>query len=417
MNPSTKGSKFSVVALLICATTIHGIDRGAISVAAPVIMQDLNLSPTVMGVIFSIFFWAYAILMIPISGIADKMGAKKVLGWAIAIWSMASAITGLASGAITLGLARLCVGAGETAMYPVASKIIGQNFASSARGKAIGIVWSGARIGQAVTPILIAYLMSLWNWRIAFIITGLGSLLWCIAWYFFYKDPETAIVEKTIKKKIPWKGLLSNRVTLGLVVANFFQGWTMWFFMTWVPSYLVMERGFSIIKMGIFASIPWIVGMFAQNLMGWFSDWMIKKGIPVTKARKYAIIFCHLLGASAIGVGFIDDPMMAVLWLTLSMAGEASAGTLIWVLIAEVAPPQFETSLGGIVSSAGALAGILSPVITGVLVTATGNFQLALIIAGGMLLLAAATIFWVVPDLKPLALDNDVSNCAEGESV
>jgi len=336
---------------------------------------------------------------------------------AVAIWSLASAVTGFVTGAITLGLARLCVGASETAMFPVASKIIGHNFISSDRGKAIGIVWSGARIGQAVTPILIAYLMSLWNWRVAFIMTGLAGLLWCVAWYFYYREPENVIVEKTMEKKIPWKGLLTNRVTLGLVIANFFQGWTMWFFLTWVPSYLVMERGFSIIKMGIFASIPWVVGMFAQNLMGWFSDWMIKKGIPITKARKYAIIFCHLLGASAIGVGFVDDPMMAVLCLTISMAGEASAGTLIWVLIAEVAPPQFETSLGGIVSASGALAGIVSPVITGILVSATGNFQLALIIAGSMLLLAAATIFWVVPDLKPLVLTNDVSTRAEGESV
>jgi MFS family permease len=417
MNSSTKGYKISVVALLTGATMINAIDRGAIGVAAPLIMQELQLDPAMMGVIFSVFFWTYTVLMIPVSGLADKMGAKKVLGWAVAVWSLASAVTGLASSLITLAIARMFVGVGETAMSPVASKVIGQNFISSARGKVISIVWSGTRLGLAATPVLMAYLMSAWNWRIAFIVTGIGSLLWCIAWYFFYKTPESIIVAETTKKKIPWKALLTNRTTLGFVIANFFQGWMMWFYLTWVPSYLVMERGFSIIKMGIYASIPWIVAIFAQNFMGWLSDRMIKKGIAITLARKYAIIFCHLVGASAIGVGFVDDPMMAVLCLTISMAGEASAGSLIWVLIAEAAPPQFETSLGGIVNASGALAGILSPIITGVLISATGSFQLALVIGGFMLLIAAATIWWVIPDLKPMTLDTDVSNCVQSKSV
>ena len=400
---NSKSYRMGIVALLTTATFINAVDRGAIAVAAPLIIKEFKIDPAVMGIILSSFFWSYVILNIPVSSLSDKLGGKSVLGWAVAIWSLASASCGLVVSSFTLILARLGVGAGEAAMFPVGSKIIQENFPSSERGTAIGIYTSGVRLGMAATPVLMAFLMATWGWRNAFFITGVGSLTWCGFWYFLYRQPKNE-ANAAEKKRIPWKKILTNRATVGLIMIKFFQDYLLYLFMTWVPTYLVMERGFSIIKMGFYASLPWIAGFFMQNITGWLSDYLIRRGMAVTPARKYLMIGSHLLAATVMGVGFIDDPMMAVLLLTCSMAGEASAGSLIWVLMAESAPPQFSGTVGGIMNTAGALAGVLSPAITGVLVSITGNFQLALAVGGGLLFVAAASVWWVLPELKPMEL-------------
>ena len=402
---NTKRYRIGIIALLTGAAFINAVDRGAIAIGAPVIMKELSIDPAMMGVILSAFFWPYVLLNIPVSSFADKVGAKTVLGWAAAVWSLASAATGFAYNGVAVVLARIGVGAGEAAMFPVSAKVVQENFPSNERGSAISMYLSGVRLGLAATPVLMAFLMTTLGWRNAFFITGIGSLIWCIFWYILYKQPQEARAV-VAKKKIPWKLLLTNRAVLGFILAKFFQDYLGYFFMTWIPAYLVMERGFSIIKMGFYASLPWIAGFIMQNVTGWLSDYMIKRGVDITPARKNLMIGSHLLGAVILGVGFVDDPMIAIALLTISMAGEASAGSLIWVLLEEVAPPEFSGTVGGIMNSIGAIAGILSPAITGILVSMTGNFQLSLLIGGGMVLFAALTVLFIIPDLKPISLED-----------
>jgi ACS family glucarate transporter-like MFS transporter len=403
---SDKMYRLWIIFLLTAATFINALDRASLSVAAPVIIKDLQLDPALMGIVLSAFFWPYALLNVPAGGLADKFGSKKVLGWSVAVWSVFSAVTGFARSFYGLLMARIGVGVGEAAAFPVIAKVIAGNIPSAQRGIAVGVIWSGVRLGMAVTPVLMAFLIQTVGWQQAFFITGFGSLLWCVVWYYGFKDKSESVQAAEIKEKvsIPWKEIITNRATVGLIVTKFFQDYLLYMFLTWVPAYLVMERGFSIIKMGIYASLPWVAAFIAQPFIGWFSDWLLKRGMSVTAARKSVIIGLQLCAASVMGVGFIDDPIVAIGLLTFSIAAESGAGSLIWAIMTELAPPKLAGSLGGIMNTAGAIAGIFSPAITGFIVKFTGSFQLALLSGGVMLVIAAFSMLVIVPQLKPMEL-------------
>jgi len=406
-----KTYKVGLVALLVSGSFINSFDRASLSTVAPVMLKEFHLDPGLLGIALSAFFWPYFVLQIPVGNWADKYGAKRVLGWSAAIWSMASAATGLVHGLYSLVFARAWVGVGEAAAYPSLAKIVGQNFPSSQRGTVIGSYISTVRLAMAVTPVVMAFLMSVWGWREAFFVTGGASLLWCVWWYFGYKDVARADETKAslAKQPIPWKRLLAHRGTVGLVMAKFFQDYLLYLFVTWIPTYLVIGRGFSIVKMGIYASLPWIAGFVAQPLVGYLSDLLIKRGLSVTQARKRIQVGLQICAAAVMGVGFIDSPILAIYLLTFAVAAESGAGGLIWAFVTEVAPENMAGSVGGVMNAGGALAGILAPIVTGFIVKSTGSFRVALAIGGVSLLLAACSVLFVVPELKPMEVADRVS--------
>jgi ACS family glucarate transporter-like MFS transporter len=369
-------------------------------------LKEFHLDPGSLGIALSAFFWPYFLFQIPVGAWADKFGAKKVLGWSAAIWSAASAATGLVHGLYTLVLARAWVGAGEAAAFPTLAKVVGENYPSNKRGIIIGSYTSAIRLAMAVTPAIMAILISKWGWRVAFICTGLVSLLWCGAWYFGYKDvsEHNNGPAALVKQAIPWKELLTNRATVGMALTKFFQDYLLYLFVTWIPTYLVMSRGFSIIKMGIYASLPWIAGFIAQPLIGYLSDWLIRSGLSVTKARKGVLVGLQMCAATVIGVGFIDSPIVAIYLLTFAVAAESGAAGLIWTLVTEVSPKNMTGSVGGIINGAGAFAGAIAPIVTGFIVKFTGSFQIALAIGGMSILAAACSVLFVVPQLKPMEI-------------
>ena len=318
------------------------------------------------------------------------------------MWSVCSACTGLAANFLLLILARLGVGAGESASFPVNAKIVNNRFQPHERGLAVGFFTSGLRLGFAVTPALMAWLMANWGWRAAFYVTGLGSLAWVALWRFTY----TEVTPAPASIKIPWLVLLRNRTVLGMVLCKFFQDYLFYLFVTWLPGYLVLGRGFSILKMGWYASLPWMAGFIAQPMTGWISDRLIQRGLSLTFARKSIIILMHFLAASVVVAGYVDDAMTAVWLLTLSVACESAAGAILWTTCTDVAPPSAAGSLSGLMNTAGALAGILAPTVTGFLVKSTGSFQLPLLVGSCMVILAAAAMLFVVGKLTPIPLSH-----------
>jgi len=391
-------SRWWIVFLLFSGTFINAVDRASLSSAAPFLMKEFGWDEAKMGIVLSAFFWFYMIMNIPAGRIADKYGAKPTLGWAAALWSVCSAGSGLAANFLHLVLARIGVGVGEAASFPVNAKIVNNNFQPHERGLAVGCYTSGLRLGFAVTPILIAWLIANWGWRFAFYATGLGSLAWVALWYFTYAETKPG----PAPARIPMRDLLRNRTVVGLVLCKFFQDYLFYLFVTWLPGYLVLSRGFSIIKMGWYASLPWVAGFIAQPLLGWVSDRLIHRGVSVTLSRKSIMISMHLLAASVIVAGYVHDAMTAVWLLTLSVACESVATSLLWTTCADVAPPLAAGSLAGIMNTAGALAGILAPAVTGYLAKSTGNFQLPLLVGGCMVILAAAVMLFVVGKLTPI---------------
>jgi len=405
---NSKSYRIKLILVLFSSMFVMGLDRSSLGIAAPVIMKELNIDTATMGVALSAFFWTYTLFSLPAGNLADKYGSKTVFGWAAVIWSLASASTGIASGLVGIIAARLGVGAGEAAVFPVTAKIAGDNFPSKERATAIGWYLSGARLGYAATPIVMGFLIAQYSWRMAFIITGLGSLLWCVLWYYWYKDPvtqsESGINAAKPKTGIPWIQLLTNRCTLGIFLTKFCGDYLYYMFLTWVPSYLVMERGFSILKMGIFASLPFLTAFIIQPVAGYFSDWLVKRGASLTVARKGVLVTSQLCASSIMAVGFVDDPMVAVAILTLNIAATSTVGGMMFTLVTEVSPPGMTGTVTGSMNTVGAMAGILAPTITGFIVKLTGSFQMALALSGGLLLLAACTVLFVIPVIKPMEL-------------
>lgn len=338
-------SPWWIVFLLFSGTFINAIDRASLSSAAPLLMKEFGLDEAKMGIALSAFFWFYLITNIPAGRIADKYGAKQTLGWAAALWSVCSAFTGLAANFLHLILARVGVGVGEAASFPVNAKIVNNSFQPHQRGMAVGCYTSGLRLGFAVTPILMVWLMARWGWRFAFYATGLGSLAWVVLWYFTYKEQTPGPLTgksgpEPAPARIPVRHLLRNRTVVGLVLCKFFQDYLLYLFVTWLPGYLVLSRGFSILKMGGYASLPWIAGFIAQPLAGWVSDQLIRGGISVTLSRKSIIIVMQLLAASVVVAGYVHDAMTAVWLLTLSVACESAATSILWTACTDAAPRQ-----------------------------------------------------------------------------
>jgi len=405
---SSKLRKPLIILLLASGVFINGIDRVSISSAAPLIIKQFRLNPALMGVILSAFFWPYTLLQFPAGRLADLFGAKRVLGWSAALWSAASAATGWAPSFFIMVMCRRGVGAGEAAAIPTCNKVVVDNFESKERGMAVGWYQASLRFSYAMTPLLMAFLLARWGWRNAFYITGIGSSLWCLFWYCAYRDAVQESSKVQARQPVPWKLFLLNRTTVGLCITKFCMDYLTYLFITWLPGYLVLERGFSIIKMGIFASLPWLAGCGTQVAMGYFSDWLVRKGINVTVARKSVQVCLQLCAATVIIAGFAQDAMLAAYLLIFCVGVQAGAGGHYFTMLAETAPRKMAGSLSGIANTCGAFAGILSPIVTGLIVKSTGGFKLALAIGGCMALGAACAILFVIPELKPMELDRQL---------
>ena len=400
-----------ILALFVCMV-IMGVDRSSVSVAAPMMMEELGIAPSQMGLLLSAFFWTYTLCNIPAGRLADRLGAKKVLGGAVAIWSIASAFTGCMSSLIGLMAARMGVGVGEAGVFPTMAKIAAEQFPGRERATATGCYLAGARLGYALTPVVIGFLIAQFNWRLAFIITGAGSLVFCLFWFFWYDEYKGRVFAKSVnaelqleKQAVPWLKLLTNRNVLGLFVAKFGANYLYFMFLTWIPSYLVMERGFSVLEMGVYASLPFIVAFITQPLTGFVSDFIIRRGFSKTFARKGVLVIAQALSATIIAVAFVDDPMLAILILTVNIAAASTIGGMMQTMASEIAPLGMAATVTGAMNTVGAIAGVLAPTLTGIIVEMTGSFQMALLVAGGLIVLAAVIILFVIQKIEPIRLN------------
>jgi MFS family permease len=386
-------ARWWVVLLLFTGSLINTIDRGSISTAVPSMMRDLHLDEAAMGVVLSSFFWAYVALNIPVGLLADRCGAKVTLGWSAFVWSIFSALTAVGTRSWHLVLCRLGVGAGEAAIQPVNAKIVRAYFSTAERGTVVGIYLSAFRLGFAAAPVIMGYLITAYAWRGAFVITGAASLIWVLVWRLTFTERRTTVMDRP---KTPWRQLLRHRTITGLVVCKFFQDYSYYLFVTWLPTYLVTERKLSLIKSGWYAAIPWVVACLFQPLVGWLSDLLIKRGITATGSRKGLVVAMNLLATVVVFTPYTASAHAAVLLLTLSLAFESASSVLLWSICTEVAPDRAAASVGGILNCAGAMAGIVAPIVTGYLVRQTGNFTLSLAIGGAMFVCASLSMLLIV---------------------
>lgn len=410
-----------IAALMWLAIAINYIDRTVLSAAAPHLIEELHLTPEMMGFIMAAFFWSYSLLQIPAGWFADRFGQKKGLGLAVAWWSIATSAMGLATGFKSLLGLRIALGIGEAAAYPSNAGIAAKWFPDRERATISGLFDSASKFGGAVAMPLIVWMIYMVDWRWTFAIIGSVGILWVIAWYFIYaENPED---HKKINKEeidyirdgqvqkhgtgtelpMKWYQLLRYRNIWAMCLGFFTINYTSYFFITWLPTYLVQEKGMDFIKMGIVAALPLLSGMIIEIFAGWASDKIAHKKILSLTATRKLFLTIGLLMALCIGFApFTDSVVLTVILLCVAKSGTTVAASQVWALPGDVAPKNMVSVVAGLQNTVSNMGGAVGPIITGAIVAATGSFTYALVFSAALVLLGIINYLFLMGKVEPI---------------
>jgi ACS family D-galactonate transporter-like MFS transporter len=386
--PSHK--RFFIMVLLFITVVINYLDRSNLSIAAPALTAELGLDPAHVGLVFSAFGWTYAAMQIPGGWLVDRVPPRILYSVALLLWSIATVALGFVGSFVALFVLRMAVGALEAPAYPINSRVVTTWFPERERATAIGFYTSGQFVGLAfLTPIL-AWLQLAYGWHMVFVITGVIGIVWALAWYVLYREPkdfrganaaEVALIREggglvDIERKPKRRGIdvgdlkivLTQRKLWGIYIGQFCLNSTLWFFLTWFPTYLVKYRGMDFIKSGWLAGVPFLAAFVGVLCSGLFSDWLIRRGATVGLARKLPIIAGLLISTCIIGANWFDSTPMVIACLALAFFGNGLA-SITWSLVSTLAPARLLGLTGGMFNFIGNLSAIVTPVVIGLLAT------------------------------------------------
>jgi MFS family permease len=407
-----------VLLLLAAMYFMLYVNRTNISTAAPLIKADLNLSNTQLGFVFSAFAVPYALFQLFGGWIGDRFGPRRTLTACCAIVAVSTALTGAAGGLTSLFLLRMALGFGQGAAFPTATRAIATWTPDANWGFAQGFVHSSARIGSALTPALMTVLMIFLSWRGSFVIMGAASLVWLTVWvWFFRNDPQehpslTAAELATLPSRARYDGrptvpsLRLARRMLPVTAVDFCYGWTLWLFLTWIPSFFVENYHLNLQTSAIFSSGVLFGGVLGDALGGVLSDHLLRKSGSLVVARVYVIVG-GFLGAFVFLIPVILVHELKVAAVCLSLAfffAELIVGP-VWAIPMDIAP-RYAGSASGIMNFGFGLAGIISPWSFGYLIDRTGSWVFPFGASTLLLLLGAVLAFQSRPD-QPFT-DSDV---------
>ena len=402
------------------AITINYIDRSNIAVAVPAMSKEFHLSPAVMGVVLSAFFWSYVLFQIPSGWLADRIGQRISFAFAVGWWSLATAATALARGAISLVGLRIALGMGEAGAYPSAAGVTAKWFPDKERGRVSGLFDSGGKLGAAVALPATAWLISVFNWHVAFIISGGIGLIWTAIWWAYYRDPEQHkyVNEAELKyiregqaryrsgadnaPPMKWYAFFRHRNVCATCLGFFTINYHNYFFITWFPTYLVKEHHLSLVKMGFVASIPLIVAMFAECLGGWVSDILYARGWSLTAVRKTIMVIGMLLASTIALAPFTSSLAWVIVIMAISKSGGPIAASQVWSIPGDIAPKNMVSLLGALQNSVSNMAGVVGPIATGIIIQLTGSFSGALMAVGLVTLLGAVNFLFFLGKVEPI---------------
>ncbi|MCP3804847.1 MFS transporter [Allokutzneria sp. A3M-2-11 16] len=410
--------RWKIIALAFLATTINYLDRANLGVSLPFLAEELGLSPATSGLVLGAFFWTYAAMQFPAGWLVDRFGPRVMLALAVLTWSLFTALTGLATGFVSLLVLRLLLGMGESPSYPANAKVVSLWFPAQERGLAASIFDSGARFGTALALPLITLVIAASGWRTSFFVTGAVGIVFVVLWLRVYQDPdrhpkltphelthirggEPTAHEAAVA--VPWRTLFRYRATWGMSIGIFCVSFVLYFFITWFPSYLVAERGFDLMRLGSLGAVPALLAMPAQWAGGLLQGRLIKRGRSVSFARKVPLVSGLVLSSVIVFAAGAPSATVALGLFTLSYCALGFAASSLWALPADLAPaPGNVASLAGIQGFASNLAGFVSPLLIGLLLGVGGSYVVPLAVAGAVSLLGALTYLVLMGPVRPL---------------
>jgi ACS family D-galactonate transporter-like MFS transporter len=417
-------ARLLILALVTVGTLINYLDRTVISVAAPLLSKDLGLTAATMGIVFSAFSWTYAAAQIPGGILLDRLGVRLTYFLSVTMWSAFTLAQGLTTGLWTLIACRMGLGVAEAPAYPSNSRILGTWFPQGERARATGVYSIGQYFGLAFMSPLLFWIAGAFGWRALLIIVGSAGILFGFVWYALYRDPHESranqaeldyiaagggLGHQVARVHFKWRHisfLLSKRQILGASIGQFASNSTLVFFLTWFPTYLATERQMGWIKVGFFAVLPFIAACVGVASGGVWSDLLLRRTGSANIARKLPIVTGLLLASTIVIANFVPSDELVIAVMSVAFFGQGMCN-LGWTLLTDVAPKRLMGLSGGVFNLCANLAGIVTPLVVGFVVAATGSFAWALAFIAIIALLGVVSYVFIVGDVRRVEFEGD----------
>lgn len=415
------GFRWTICALLFAGSTVNYVDRGTIAILAPYLQKVFHWNEADYGWIVFAFELAYTIGMIIAGGVIDWLGTR--LGYAISMawWSIAAASHALAHSVFEFAMARFALGIGEAGNFPASIKGVAEWFPKRERALATGIFNSGTNIGAVVSYPIVGWIFAEWGWRAAFIATGgLGGIAF-ILWLLFYRLPErhpwlkaselehiTASLpgeeDESQARKIKLLRLLRSRPAWGFFLAKFLTDPIWWFYIFWLPKYLIQARGFSLHTLELFGMIPFLGACIGSVGGGWLSGFLMQRGWSLNAARKTAMAVCAFSMPTGIIAVFAHSPWVALALITVSTSAHQGWSANVFTLASDMFPKTDIAAVVGAGGALGAVGGMIIAPTAGYILQWFHSYIPLFIIAGVMHPIALGVVQWLIPRIKQVML-------------
>jgi MFS family permease len=405
--------RYRVLAFAFALAVVTYLDRVCISAAAPFIMADLQLTMLQMGVVFGAFTMAYSLFEVPSGWRGDVVGARRVLARIVVWWSAFTMLTGAAWSFRSLVAIRFVFGAGEAGAFPNIQHSFSRWFPSRERGRANGVLFLGSRLGGALAPGLAILLIQRWGWRVSFVVFGAVGIVWAVAWHAWYRDSpaehpgvdagerawigQDGAASAAAHVDVPWRRLLTTPNLYAICGMYFAFGYGLYFYFTWLPTYLVRVLGFSALAGGILAGLPFVLAGGADLAGGWLTD-RLSFAHGLRAGRCY--LGCAAFGGSALLVlaaVLARSPAAKALLLAFALACADLALSACWAVCLDVGA-RYAGVVTGAMNTFGNLGGLVGPLVVGYAVERWESWALPFSITAGVYAVGAA--LWLVIDPK-----------------
>ena len=394
--------RWAVIGALSLGMIIAYVSRSALSVplALPEFIRTFHLTLTDRGLLNSAFFWTYALLQIPAGFVVDRYGVKFPYFLGFTIWCLASASTALTRTIPQLILVQVLLGAGQAVVAPASYRWIRYHFVEKERGLAVALYMSGTKLGPAIGTPLAAWLIGMYDWRLMFVLIGLGGMIWLAPWLVLVKNDDRQIERSAVKKDgalpIPFGRIMASPVIWGTITASFCYMYFVYFCMTWMPAYFMERRHLSLGTMGLFVFFSFGGMAIVATPAGWAADRLIDRGYNPVTVRKcftiagFSIACTEIIGARATSLE------TALIFAVVSLSGLGLATANYWALTQTLIPGAAIGRISGIQNCACSLAGIVAPVLTGSLLQKTGSYEAPMVAILVVLMLGVLSYVFLV---------------------
>jgi MFS family permease len=397
---AARGSTATIV-LLGLALLISYADRGNLSTVAPVLQTELHISNTTLGWLLSAFFWVYAPAQLLFGSFSQRFGGRYVLAAGLALWSVATLCTGFVTGLVSLIALRLLLGLGEAAFFPCASHLIAEVVPEERRGSANGIIMSGIAIGPIAGTLAAGFLLAALGWRMVFVIFGIASLLWLIPWLTLAKATP-ATHAHTQMESASYGDVIRERKAWGLGLSHFCVNYVGYLVLTWLPTYLVKDQGFTIPQMAVIGAVVFSAQAIGSISAGVISDALVSRGGDPGRTRK-AIMLAGIAAevTAMIGIG-LSSGEIAVVLLVMGGFVHGVISSMLYAIAQTLSGPRAAGRWMGLQNFLANVAGIIVPVVTGIIVDKTGSYYGAFAAAAAVGVAGFLLLHFMVGKVEPV---------------